>query len=230
MKITPLEIRQKTFEKKIRGYDKDEVNAFLLSLSQEWERMIDANKELKYRLEVSEKEVKKLREVESSLFKTLKTAEDTGANMIEQANKTAELHLRETQMNADSILNEAKSKSRKMLEEAGTKSGKALEVMEEKLKELFQSYKSLENQRDHLASEIKHLAEDSIEKIGRLVAQGKGFDFEGVLAKMNDIKPVELKEDPKPVKEELPLTDVVKDSGKKESKKKESSSFFDEIE
>ena len=85
MKITPLEIRQKTFEKKIRGYDKDEVNAFLLSLSQEWERMIDSSKELKYRLEVSENEVKKLREVESSLFKTLKTAEDTGANMIQQA-------------------------------------------------------------------------------------------------------------------------------------------------
>ncbi|MEY4931055.1 MAG: DivIVA protein, partial [Bacteroidota bacterium] len=27
MKITPLEIRQKAFEKVLRGYDKDEVNA-----------------------------------------------------------------------------------------------------------------------------------------------------------------------------------------------------------
>ena len=103
MKITPLEIRQKTFEKKLRGYDKDEVNAFLLTLSQEWERMIDISKELKIKLETAEREVQKLREVESSLFKTLKTAEDTGANMIEQENKTAELHMRETQMNEDAI-------------------------------------------------------------------------------------------------------------------------------
>ena len=41
MKITPLEIRQKNFEKKLRGYDKDEVSAFLLSLSNEWERLVD---------------------------------------------------------------------------------------------------------------------------------------------------------------------------------------------
>ena len=47
MKITPLEIRQKAFEKALRGYDKDEVNAFLLSLSQEWERALDDTKELR---------------------------------------------------------------------------------------------------------------------------------------------------------------------------------------
>ena len=39
MKITPIEIRQKTFEKVFRGYDKEEVQAFLQSLSQEWERL-----------------------------------------------------------------------------------------------------------------------------------------------------------------------------------------------
>ena len=74
MKITPLEIRQKTFERTLRGYDKDEVNAFLLSLSQEWERMMDEVKEVRQKLESSEREVGKLREVETSLFKTLKTA------------------------------------------------------------------------------------------------------------------------------------------------------------
>ena len=54
MKITPLEIRQKTFEKSFRGLDKDEVNAFLLSLSHEWERMLDENKEPGYRMTVDE--------------------------------------------------------------------------------------------------------------------------------------------------------------------------------
>ena len=46
MKITPLEIRQKAFEKVLRGYDKDEVNAFLQTLSQEWERILDESKEI----------------------------------------------------------------------------------------------------------------------------------------------------------------------------------------
>ncbi|MFO0266274.1 MAG: DivIVA domain-containing protein, partial [Cyclobacteriaceae bacterium] len=83
MKVTPLEIRQKTFDRTLRGYDKDEVNAYLLSLSQEWERMQDECKEYKFKLDAAEREVTKLREVETSLFKTLKTAEDTGASVIE---------------------------------------------------------------------------------------------------------------------------------------------------
>ena len=57
MKITPLEIRQKAFEKGFRGYNPDEVNAFLQSLSQEWERSVDEGKELRIKLEACEREV-----------------------------------------------------------------------------------------------------------------------------------------------------------------------------
>ena len=232
MKITPLEIRQKTFEKKIRGYDKDEVNAFLLSLSQEWERMIDSSKELKYRLEVSENEVKKLREVESSLFKTLKTAEDTGANMIQQANKTAELHLRETQMNADSILNESKAKAKKIIEDASIRSSKALEETEKKIKELFQVYKSLQMHKETLVSEIDHLANDSLEKIKKIASQSIPFDLDKVFEKMNQGEPLEINK-PKNEENAVPkkTVEVVKEEGnKKNTKDKSNSSFFDEIE
>ncbi len=114
--ITPLEIRQKQFERTLRGYDKDEVSAFLLSLSQEWERMQDEAKEMRIKLEATEREVVKLREVESSLYKTLKTAEDTGSNMIEQANKAAELHLKETQFKGEQMLNEVKAKAKDTME------------------------------------------------------------------------------------------------------------------
>lgn len=232
MKITPLEIRQKTFEKKIRGYDKDEVNAFLLSLSQEWERMIDSSKELKYRLEVSENEVKKLREVESSLFKTLKTAEDTGANMIQQANKTAELHIRETQMNADSILNESKAKAKKMIEDAGLRSNKALEEMEEKIKELFQVFKTLQMHKETLVSEIDHLATDSLEKVKKITSNPISFDLDAILSKMNHEKSAEVT---KAVEEGSVTTIPAGKSspetiGKSQKQKKENSSFFDEIE
>src|SRR4051812_23432189 len=104
MRITPLEIRQKTFEKNFRGYEKEEVHAFLVTLSQEWERIVDENKELKFKFDATEKEIQKLREVETSLYKTLKTAEDTGASVVEQARKTAELHLRESQLKAEQLI------------------------------------------------------------------------------------------------------------------------------
>jgi cell division initiation protein len=182
MKITPLEIRQKDFEKKMRGYDKDEVNAFLQSLSQEWERTLDETKEMRIRLETTEREVNKLREVESSLFKTLKTAEDTGANVIDQANKTAELILRENQMNADALINEAKRRAKNTIEEAEAISKQMLAEMEERLKSLGQHYKNLELHKENLLSDLKRLANETIDRIDRAKAASREFDPDQHLA------------------------------------------------
>ncbi len=176
MKITPLEIRQKAFEKVLRGYDKDEVNAFLQTLSQEWERLIDESKEVRMKQEATEREVSKLREVESSLYKTLKTAEDTGANVISQANKTAELILRENQIKADSILNEAKTKSKNTIEEAEMISKQMLGEMEEQLKMLGQHYKTLELHRDNLLSDLKRMAGETIDRVERAKTAARDFD------------------------------------------------------
>jgi cell division initiation protein len=178
MKITPLEIRQKAFEKALRGYDKDEVNAFLLSLSQEWERALDEAKELRIKYETSEREVSKLREVENSLYKTLKTAEDTGANVIGQANKAAELHMRETQLKADGMLNEAKVKAKDTIEMAEVTSKQMLEEMEDRLKALVQQYKGLETYRDNLLSDLKRMAGETIDRVDRMRTVAREFDPE----------------------------------------------------
>lgn len=167
MNITPLEIRQKEFEKNFRGFDKDEVKAFLNSLSIEWEKLNDENKELKYRLESAQEEVKKLREVENSLFKTLKTAEDTGANMIEQATKTAELHMRETEMKADALMSEAKSRAKSIIEDAEDKARIIVDDMEDEIRQLEQVFRSLDANKNSLMSDLKMLAEDILTKLGR---------------------------------------------------------------
>jgi cell division initiation protein len=176
MKITPLEIRQKSFEKVLRGFDKDEVNAFLQSLSQEWERLLDETKELKIKLEATEREVTKLREVETSLFKTLKTAEDTGASVVEQANKTAELILKENQLNAEAMLNEAKVKAKNTIEEAEMISRQMLDEMEERIKMLGQDYKTLELHRDNLLADLKRMASETLDRVERAKAYTRDFD------------------------------------------------------
>lgn len=167
MNITPLEIRQKEFEKNFRGFDKDEVKAFLNSLSIEWEKLNDMNKELKYKLESTQEEVKKLREVENSLFKTLKTAEDTGANMIEQATKTAELHMRETEMKADGLMNEAKSRAKSIIEDAEDRASTIIDDMEDEIRQLEQVFRSLDANKASLVSDLKMLADDILSKLSR---------------------------------------------------------------
>lgn len=189
MKITPLEIRQKAFEKAFRGYNPDEVNAFLQTLSQEWERIVDEGKELRIKLESSEREVLKLREVESSLFKTLKTAEDTGASVIEQARQAADLGLREAQLKADAMLNEAKVKAHNTIEEAETRAKRTLTEMEDGLKEMVENYRKLESTRDELLMELKRISQDTIERVERIKSNTRSFDAEQhVKQARNDIK------------------------------------------
>ena len=182
MRITPIEIRQKTFEKNFRGYEKDEVNAFLLTLSQEWERIQDENKELRIKLEATEREVTKLREVESSLYKTLKTAEDTGAHVIEQARVTAELHMKETQLKAEGLMNEAKSKAKDTIEESDVRAKEIVAEMEDRLKILVENYKKLETAREDLLSDLKRLANDMLDRVDRSKQLSKDFDPDQHLA------------------------------------------------
>jgi len=187
MKITPLEIRQKDFEKKLRGYDKDEVNAFLQSLSNEWERVIEENKELSIKLQQAEKEVAKLREVESSLYKTLKTAEDTGANVIEQANKAAELHMKETQMNAEGLLNESKNKARAMIEQAEVEARQIIEELQDAVKSIEENHRELENHRQMALQELKNLSVTLIEKVEQNTRETRAFRLDNYVKRVRQL-------------------------------------------
>jgi len=173
MKITPLDIRQKTFEKNFRGYDKDEVSTFLSYLSQEWEKLVEEKNALKIKYEHAEKEASKLREVEQSLFKTLKTAEDTGASIIEQANKTAELILKEAQMNADALHTESKGKARSMIDQAESQSKNIIEDLKEDVNVLVENYEKLLDQRDYLLKNLKRTATETLENVN---AAREGFN------------------------------------------------------
>jgi cell division initiation protein len=178
MKITPIEIRQKSFEKVFRGYDKEEVDAFLQSLSQEWERVMEENKEYRIKLEVAEREVKKLREVENSLYKTLKTAEDTSAHLVEQANRSAEMQIKEAQVKADSLLREARSKAQYMVQEADNKARQALQETIAELKALEKDVRIIEGQKDNLIVELKSIVSDISDKVNRIEARSTRISFD----------------------------------------------------
>ncbi len=232
MKITPLEIRQKSFEKGFRGYDKDEVNAYLLSLSQEWEKTQDELRELKLNLKNAEKEVEKLRQVETSLYKTLKTAEDTGANLIDQANKAAELHLRESQMKSEGILSDSKSTARNIIEEAEQKAKMVIEEMESEIKSLQQSYKIMANQYENMLSDLKHLANDTLDRVekGQAIQSKHGIDE--IVTKALKYSQERLGPSTKKnTVENKPLPDIkLEIEDNKGNSDDKSTSFFDQIE
>ncbi|MDJ0367844.1 DivIVA domain-containing protein [Hymenobacter sp. H14-R3] len=173
MKITALDIRQKTFEKSFRGVDKDEVQAFLSTVSQQWERLGDENRELRLKLEHALHDVQKMREVESSLYRTLKTAEDTGNSITEQAQRDADLRRREAQLLAEQTLSEARQRARAIVDEAYQTAEKTVADMQKEVSGLGHECQSLEQQLDTLVRGLHHLASDALEKVERARARPK---------------------------------------------------------
>lgn len=245
MKITPLEIRQKEFEKNFRGYDKDEVNAFLQTLSQEWERILEENRDMRFRLESTQKEVEKLREVESSLFKTLKTAEDTSASMIDQANKTAELRLRESNIKAEEILSEARARGKSIVEKAEGKAHQIIEEMHTRVIKLRQDYKETQEGYDDLVFKLKNLAIDTLKKVERTEERlrydvdRKAEEAEQVLEDYHEDEKKRQRQEPQVQLEEQEKKHeqndewepaVVEHNKETEHKPKKNKSFFDDIE
>ncbi|MCB0841463.1 MAG: DivIVA domain-containing protein [Bacteroidetes bacterium] len=102
--ITPTEIRQHSFKKVLRGYDKEEVHAFLLALSHEWEQQLEAQRNLKEEMSKLQASYKTLKEVEDMLHKTLMQAEQSSRDTIENARQKAELRLREAESRAHEIV------------------------------------------------------------------------------------------------------------------------------
>lgn len=194
MKITALDIRQKTFEKAFRGVDKDEVQAFLNMVSQQWERLGDENRELRLKLDHAQQDVQKLREVESSLYRTLKTAEDTGNSITEQAQRDADLRRREAQLQAEHTLGEARQQARTIVDEAYQTAEKTVADMKKEVTGLGQDCQRLEQQLDSLVRDLHHLASDALEKVERARTRPKN----GPAAILSRAASVQVKRPPEP--------------------------------
>jgi len=114
MPLTPLDIHNKEFGRKIRGYDEDEVNEFLDQVIKDYEALIKENKELNAQLESIQEKVNHFKTMEETLSKTIVVAQEAADEMKANAKKEEQLIIREAEKNADRIINESLAKSRKI--------------------------------------------------------------------------------------------------------------------
>jgi cell division initiation protein len=165
MRITPLEIRQHTFDKSFRGYDTESVDAFLLSLSQEWERVSEDFRQTKINLEVAEREILRMKEIENSLFKTLKAAEDAQQEINGKAQAEADLITNKAKIDAEGITNEAQKKADMVVSEAENKAKFLVDDAVNDLKNYERDFKAMERYKDYLVVELKTFANDALDKV-----------------------------------------------------------------
>lgn len=108
MNLSPLDIRKHEFKKSLRGYDVDEVTAFLDMASMEYENIIRENALLNEKVKDYNNQLKKYYDIESILQETLLSAERAREETVNIAKKQAEVIIREAEVKAASIIEDGR--------------------------------------------------------------------------------------------------------------------------
>ena len=104
MRITPLDIQQKQFPVKFRGFHTEEVSAFLELIREEIEDLLRENASLKERLQQTDDENRRFWEMEDQLSRVLQEAHQIAGEYKAHGMREADLVLKKAAERAEEIV------------------------------------------------------------------------------------------------------------------------------
>jgi cell division initiation protein len=143
MRITPLDIQQKQFSTKFRGFDMEEVDSFLELIREEMEELLRENANLREEARRFEKQLKDYKNIEQTLRDTLINTQQMSEEYKDTARKDAELKIKEAELKAQEIIKDA----------------------QEKVVKIHEDITDLKGVRRHFKEEVKRLIEGHLSMI-----------------------------------------------------------------
>ncbi len=117
MKLTPLEIRKQEFRKTLRGFDPLEVQTFLEMVAEQYEKLMEENKELHRQIIELRTKLQDYQETEKTLRETLVNVQEVKKQSEENSRRQADLIIKEAELKAIEILENARKQARQIREE-----------------------------------------------------------------------------------------------------------------
>ncbi|MBY0753371.1 DivIVA domain-containing protein [Streptococcus sp. 2018037] len=133
MALTALELKDKTFATKFRGYDADEVDDFLDIVTRDYEDLIRKNHDQELELKNLRERLAYFDEMKESLSKSVLLAQDTAEKVKVAAEDQAANIIKQADYDAATLLHEAKDKANEILRNA-TDNAKKVVIETEELK------------------------------------------------------------------------------------------------
>ena len=133
MPITSLEIKDKTFSTKFRGFNPEEVDEFLDIVVRDYEALVRSNHEKEQHIKNLEERLSYFDEIKESLSQSVLIAQDTAERVKKSANERSQNIIKQAEQDAQHLLDEAKYKANEILRQA-TDNAKKVAVETEELK------------------------------------------------------------------------------------------------
>lgn len=118
MVLSPLDIHNKEFSTKMRGYNIDEVNDFLEQIIKDYQITMDENKTLSEQLAASDEKLKYFTDLKDSLNQSIIVAQEAADKVKTNSQREAEIINQEAQKQATDIVSEAAEKANRLMKEA----------------------------------------------------------------------------------------------------------------
>ena len=115
--ITPLDMRQARFTTSMRGFDKNDVTAFLQESAEGFDHALRENERLRMEIVRLEASLNQFRELEGSLKTTLMSAQRVADDMRATAQQEAACIVREAEGRAEMMLQKAQARVEDMQRE-----------------------------------------------------------------------------------------------------------------
>ncbi len=139
MRITPLDIQQKQFATRFRGFDMEEVDSFLEILREEMEELLRDNANLREESRRFEKQLKEYKNIETTLKDTLISTQQMVEEYQSTAKNSADLIKKEAELQANELISAAQNKVVKIHEDITDLKGIRRHFKEE-VKRLIESH------------------------------------------------------------------------------------------
>ena len=101
--ITPVDIQNKDFGKKMRGYDPDEVDDFLDAVIKDYSALLKENQSLKSKIGMLTKTVENYKSIEESMTRSVEMAKQTAKDMKDNASAEAQMIINNAKLDASRL-------------------------------------------------------------------------------------------------------------------------------
>ena len=194
MKLSPLEIRKQEFNRTMRGYDVDEVRAFLSTIAGQLDDLIEDAEKAAAELDEHKSKMGHLEDVQEALQATLNMARKNAEETRQSALTKAEMIIHEAHLKAEEILKRAEGELDKLRAD--------ISQLETKRDQMLAKLKSVLTAEMEMLESIKPEKADQQKESGIEVAQLSFIDpaarahREEMLAKARAVAAAQLGERP----------------------------------
>lgn len=144
----------KKFTTAINGYDKNEVNSFVMEVTNEYESMLTKLKDRDLEIQHLEEQLKYYQNLESTLNRAVLVAEDSSSQLKQVAREEAKNIIDEAKKNASYIVNDALIKASKYETEADNLR-RSIQIYKARIKEVVSEQLVMVDDVDNIKLEDK---------------------------------------------------------------------------